>query len=152
MKADTAILKRVSVKRIRMTAMTVPSTMKTQQLMMKVNNIITDETNTCMHAKHKQFLNSNVLMDSCKVSYRVCVLHMKKKLVVRGGGKQIWMCTTKLKMPVHLFSYLCTECENCSAPAEFHSEECGNSYCGECLKWRHSGKRKISPEDHQTRP
>ena len=59
-----------------------------------------------------------------------------------GVGTNKWMCTTKLQKTLCLYFYVCTEYENCSAPAEFHCEECGNSYCGECLKWRHNGKRK----------
>ena len=44
-----------------------------------------------------------------------------------------------------------------TTPAEFHCEERGNSYCGECLKWRHNGKRKnhqritrLSPKSQQS--
>ena len=74
MKADTACLKRALVKRalVKRIRVTVPLQMKTQKLMMKV---ITDGRNTCMHARCKQFVNENVLMDRCKetqLQYSVC--------------------------------------------------------------------------------
>ena len=44
---------------------------------------------------------------------------------------------------IHNLLLLPIECENCSAPAEFHCAECENSYCEKCLKWRHdNAKRK----------